>query len=186
MFWQKEYDKLFQYYNDSRNMENETVGLDTFRMEQIISKEGSFQFIMLEIMPGFREAYTQLKAFLEKWKTSFSPFSVREDNDQRDLGQSYYRLFHKFKDKGKLPSRAFFIAFGIQAGMKKDEMNQMLSLAKMQPLYARDFVDARLIYYLSQEKMSIEGLADDLTQDMDDYKEYPMMETDMKAILKYL
>lgn len=186
MFWQKEYNKLFKRYNEVLNIEHAGACLDTIFMEEMISKEESFQSIMLEIMPGFREAYKQLKMFLEKWRTSFSPFSVREDNEQRDLGQAYYRLFHKFEDKGKLPSRAFFIAFGIQAGMKKNEINQMLSLAKMQPLYARDFVDARLIYYLSQDKFSIEGLADDLTKDIDDYKDYPVIETDMKAILKYL
>lgn len=184
--WQKAYDNLFQTYCQISDIENEDATLNTFMVENAISKDGSFEEIMLEIIPGFHESYRELKTFLEKWKKSIYPDSVLEENENRDLGQAYYRVFYKFEKKGKLPSRAFFIAFGIHAGMKKKEIDQMLSLAKMQPLYARDFVDARLIYYLSQKKYSIESLADDLTQDIDAYEEIPLIRTDMKAILKYL
>lgn len=67
---------------------------------------------------------------------------------EKNLDQSFEKMLSDLKKHGIVPRREQLIALGIHLNMVATDINNMLSLAQMQELYAKDKVESLLLYLL--------------------------------------
>ena len=63
---------------------------------------------------------------------------------------AYYRRIQKLKTERKVPERIFLIALGIHMKMSAGEINNLLELAGMAPLCAKDRLEGAIAFYLAE------------------------------------
>ena len=98
--------------------------------------------------------------------------------------RSYYRRLEALRNEFEIPSRAFLIALGIHLEMNVMEIDRMLDLAGMAPLYSKDTVEGRLRFYLEMYQIENPELFADGAMDLrlGSYKEQDI--TLVKCIYK--
>ena len=71
----------------------------------------------------------------------------QQDSDFREI---YYKNIRKIRDSHEIPSRSFLISLGVRLNMDVSQINEMLHLAGMGPLYANDRIEAAVVYVLEE------------------------------------
>lgn len=142
--YKKKYQKLCKEYIEKPLSQGTEVIL-----EKIVAMD-HFEQLMGEIIPEMTAGYRRLIAYIEEM-TEKSGLSVASFCYQGDPGarrQMYYRELRKLKNDCEVPSRMFLIALGIHLGLTVPGINHMLQEAGMIPLYSKNSLESRLIFYL--------------------------------------
>ena len=115
-----------------------------------LKNQEDFDSTMREIIPSVVDGYSKLIRFIEqqmeKNGNSISEFDFQ--NDKEKISQIYYREIRNIKNKQKIPTRIFLISLGIHMNLPVDKINELLDYAGMMPLYSKDVLESRLIFYL--------------------------------------
>ena len=170
---QYSYDKLSQWFEkykeicaghivDNKNYDSEkykTIGVVKTLNE--IKADHDFEKFIYEHKDIFLTTNSQLLLFLEQ----FINMRIMDLNRETDaegknkyswhkiviesgLDQSFDKMVSELRKKGIVPRRSQLIALGIHLNMVEADINNMLRLAHMPELYARDKVEALLLYIL--------------------------------------
>lgn len=141
------FDKLYEAYVQGKVQE------DSFETRIVLMKlknQEDFDSTMREIIPSVVDGYSKLIRFIEqqmeKNGNSISEFDFQ--NDKEKISQIYYREIRNIKNKQKIPTRIFLISLGIHMNLPVDKINELLDYAGMMPLYSKDVLESRLIFYL--------------------------------------
>lgn len=127
----------------------------------------SFQELVENNLDSIKEGYENLKTYLnsEESKGIFLnvnqlfPYSM-SDPFNANINRDYYRNITTKVNQDIVPNRTDLLAYAIECGADLNAINQLLSWAQMAPLYARDPVEALIIYLLEH------GAADHLKEEM--------------------
>lgn len=144
-----------KYYRKSR-----TIGI--FNDIISIRNDEDFERFILENKEIFLSSYSSLITFIDDFirirKNDFedqfdtSPnrerFSWHKIITERGFDTALEKSLSELRQKGILPKRKVLIAIGINLNMSMTDINKMLSLANMQPLYAKDKAESLLMYIL--------------------------------------
>lgn len=134
------------------------------------SADGDFRQFMLERLPIFAMGNTALLDYVESLFVQtlecqsgrMLPSELENCRSNRKLTANYlfredptflnkyYKRRHKMKKYHKLPSRLFLIALGLRLALPMEEINKLLALAGMSPLYAKDRLEGTVIFYLNK------------------------------------
>lgn len=162
-------DMWFNKYHDIRGAhtidtnylrQNRTIGI----YNDIISiqNDEAFEKFILDNRAVFLSTYSSLITFID----DFIRIRISEKEDaldesgnrdklswhriinERGVDKALEKSLSELRQKGILPKRKILIAMGINLNMVEPDINKMLSLANMQPLYAKDKAEALLMYVL--------------------------------------
>jgi len=130
-------------YDTQSAREIETGTVDD-RMQQVSSLE-ELQSLFETQKAAFEKKNLRLLRYLDDWlaKTGQTVASVASG----EFGP-LNKQFSEIRNKGKLPNRDDMILFGVLAGMTKDDINNLLSSAGMDGLFAKNIAEAFLLYHL--------------------------------------
>ncbi|MBE6901205.1 MAG: hypothetical protein E7478_01895 [Ruminococcaceae bacterium] len=124
-----------------------------------IREDSEFEQYILDNKDIFLSTYSALTIFID----DFIRIRINERKDRFDdadrvswhtivkekkLDASFEKMLSALRTQGILPKRKQLIALGIHLNMVSSDINKMLELANMQPLYARDKAEALLMYIL--------------------------------------
>jgi len=145
-YWEK-YENLYEeYLVECRKSDS---WLDTKMAFQELMADSAFDEAMRKVIPGFDHGYEKLISFIDAHMTKRG-FTVADFDFQGDkkTAQVYYRELKKLKKSRQVPTRVFLIALGLHMLLTVDEINEMLEYAGMLPLYSKDVLESRVIFYL--------------------------------------
>ena len=74
---------------------------------------------------------------------------------------AYYRKIRKLETQQIMPDRAFLLALGMRMSMNAEQINHMLSLARMSPLCAKDPLEGALVFILENLYCTFPSCFDD-------------------------
>lgn len=99
-------------------------------------------------MHEFNNAYWRLEEFIDRKFRGFriSPNQMWENHEK--FRSVYYDRMHALREDRKVPDRMFLVALGIHLELDHEDIDKMLKLAGMAPLYARDRLEASVIHIL--------------------------------------
>ncbi|MBR7148262.1 MAG: hypothetical protein IKD13_05475 [Firmicutes bacterium] len=136
---------------------------------------------------------SQLLSFL----TEFINVRRTERSRQEDGPVSFHRLAESWgedgelekvmsclKNHGMVPRRDQLITLGLRLGMNLSELNQILSYAGMEGLYARDKLECVLIYALQNLELRYPGIARENAFLMQDLARDPQLRNRCKALVE--
>lgn len=146
------FEQYFQRFQclQSNIMPKERKSLKTQYLKSEIILNADFDDAMMKVIPGMTKGYQQLIAYINKaLKRSELSIATLEyvgiGNSQR---QKYYRALDGLRHEYIVPSRGFLMALGIHLGLEIEEIDHMLQLAGMRPVYSKEHAESRLRYYL--------------------------------------
>lgn len=141
------YDKLYETYMHGTVQEN---SLKTQMALITLKDQEDFDNAMRAIIPSVADGYGKLICFIdqEMKKNGISISEFDFQNNKEQVSQIYYREMRNIKNKKKIPSRIFLISLGIHMNLPVDKINQLLDYAGMMPLYSKDVLESRLLFYL--------------------------------------
>ena len=145
--YQKRYQDLYKAYQKRNDIQ---APLETQIALWKLKDTVEFDQAMKEIIPSITDGYRKLIDFIEqqmrKTDTCISKFDFQ--NDKNSVSQIYYREIKNIREEQKIPSRIFLIALGIHMNLNVEKINELLDYAGMMPLYSKDILECRLIFYL--------------------------------------
>ena len=106
-----------------------------------------FREMVRQNLPDYIHAYHRLMDYLDKRMLMFPSANVMFA-DNKSFKNTYYEKMRELRNEHKLPSRNFLIALGLRLAMTKKELNEMLDLASMGSLYAKDRLESAIIFLL--------------------------------------
>lgn len=126
-----------------------------------ITDDKDFEEFILNNKVIFLSPYNKLYEFIDDF-INIRRSELEDENDdnkkykyswhrmlkEKHLDQSFEKMLSNLKNHGIVPKREQLIALGIHLNMVASDINNMLSLAKMQALYAKDKVESLLLYLL--------------------------------------
>lgn len=166
-----QYDALKYWFNkfedirstrlvDSKfNLQTMTVGV--YNSIISIDRDGDFEKYIYDNKDIFFSTYSELVEFIDEF-IKIRKSELEDENDdnpenkyswhriakERNLDQSFEKMLSELRNHGIVPKREKLIALGIHLNMVASDINNMLSLAHMKELYARDKVESMLLYLL--------------------------------------
>ena len=159
---------------DQARMDTQVLHRDIIELAEqdptAAATDEDFRQLMLERIPIFAMGNTALLDYiegrfvrtLECQRGRMLPSEMENCRSNRKLTANYlfredatflnmyYKRRHKMKKYHKLPSRLFLIALGLRLALPLEEINRLLSLAGMSPLYAKDRLEGTIIFYVNK------------------------------------
>lgn len=141
------------------NLQTMTVGV--YNSIIGIEQDADFEKYIYDNKDIFFSTYSELVEFIDEFirirKSELE--DVNDDNPEnkyswhriakeKNLDQSFEKMLSELRNHGIVPKREKLIALGIHLNMVSSDINNMLSLAHMKELYARDKVESLLLYIL--------------------------------------
>lgn len=137
--------------------------LDTFTINKklidIINEEDFYKHIVSHL-DEFHAANANLYDFIEEYMIE-NDFTMHTVSTYEGLNPNYNTRYSHIKQTCECPSRNDLIALGIALRMSVDELNHMLALAHMEPLYPKDRVEAAIIFVLFDIKRNFPDIFND-------------------------
>lgn len=138
-----------------------------------------FRQMVRNQIPDYQAAYENLMRFLEQQMESArnaygSPNEMFADNAY--FKSNYYGKMRELHRDRILPSRTFLIVLGIRLNMDADAIDQLLDMAGMGPLCAKDQVEGAMVFYLEELYCSCPSVFFQYTQNANDFKYYELRE----------
>ena len=98
----------------------------------------------------YGNGYWRLEEFIDRKFEAFrtSPNQMWENHTK--FKSAYYDRMQALREDRKLPERMFLVALGIHLELDKEDINKMLELAGMAPLYAKDRLEGAVIFLLEE------------------------------------
>lgn len=129
-----------------------------------------FRELLRRNLPAYRDGYQKLIDYIEGQfvrlcdgqagrLTQEEKDELRENlkvtpramfQDSKHYLVTYYNRMRKLKNNHVVPERSFLISLGIRLAMSTEQINEMLELAGMAPLCAKDRLESALIFYLEE------------------------------------
>ena len=110
----------------------------------------------------FFNTFSKLINFIDE-KNNGNAYMLKERTDEQsnvtfhkfieinDINPIFETALSKLRVHNILPSRNLLIALGVHMNLSVEDINKMLSLAKMNPLYAKDKLDCLIMFLLAKE-----------------------------------
>lgn len=119
---------------------------------QLLNTEDEFEQFLLENRENFLVSYKKLVDFLETYLTSERAINRCDSNHYllqlKQLHSGYEKMISKLRHYGEVPNRKKLITLGISLNLTLEEMNRMLAYAGMEPLCAKDKMEAVIMFTL--------------------------------------
>lgn len=220
----------YEYYNDLKRkclMELKNIQvrrkkavkeeLNTqYFFDELLSKktQEDFEEFIISNADIFETSYRKLIQYLDMFILSKSG-NVHEFVRNKELNPTFEKLLSLLRKKREVPNRTKLIALGIHLNMSLEQLNEMLSLAYMEPVCAKDRVECAIIYAVESAhlnnpelayenaiclknyvqnreiqvrcKQIIQEYMDTITyESIGDFKEYSNMEDEISEYLKWV
>lgn len=144
--------------------ENEVLRIDTVVLEKSIQNEKTledFEKFVIENNTVYQTSFQKLIDFIELF------IKAKEENMHRfsehnELDFSYEKMMSRLKKRKECPDRMMLILLGVHLNMSTEYINNMLSLAYMAPMCAKDNLECIIMYvvesaYLNNPSYTIES-----------------------------
>ena len=161
-----------------------TVELEEYIIN--IRDEETMQRFVREHSGEYRKAYEKLynyiQAFLQLNRVSQvdeTRMSIQELAKQQNWSSSLRHCISEIRSRRWIPMRRKLISLGVHLNMDLEEINQMLSLAQMEPLCAKNPVEAVLIFALEDARLN-DAICCDGTDVLCNYVKSIFMQLDME------
>ena len=121
---------------------------------QEAERDLTYREMVRKHIPEYANAHKKLMAYLERqmnlmFGTDGSANELFRNNAY--FHAQYYDRMKELRREHKLPSRTFLIALALHMNLEADEIDQLLELAGMAPLCAKDRVDSAIVFYLEEQ-----------------------------------
>lgn len=119
----------------------------------VAQEDQVYREMLRQHMPLYATAYDKLMQCLEN---HMEILSSTEGSAHKLFSQNpyfhevYYKKMGELRKERKLPSREFLIAMGIHMNLNPYELDDLLGLAGMGPMCAKDRLEAALVFYLEE------------------------------------
>ncbi len=162
------------------------AGKDTFQIEAgVLSQETQeeFELFVIENRQAFLECFTKLVDYLELFVKAKSD-NIHHFVKTNELDFSYEKMLSALKKRGECPNRMRLILLGVNLNMSLEHINEMLSLAYMKPMCAKDNVECIVMYavesaYLNNPTYDLES-----AMILQYYDRNPRIQENCKRILR--
>ena len=111
--------------------------------------------------PSFADAYRKLYDYILEYMRSNSYdivgnryVSIHSVASESEWSSSLLHCIYDIRNRKWFPLRQKLISLGLHLNMNLQELNEMLSLAKMEPLYSKNPVEATVIFALVEAELN--------------------------------
>lgn len=161
------YQTILQKMRDALNMSSSAEANEAMETEEALflllsleSEQELMRFVE-ENKQTFRTAYYRLYAYIEAFIRANCCDYSGGDNvsvyflaEQQEWNASLRRCVSEIRQKKWFPLRRKIIALGLHLNMDYDQINEMLQLARMEPLCAKNPVECAIIYAIEDAKLN--------------------------------
>ena len=158
------------------NADPAVLGTESFNSKLVeVSNESELEKFIADNIDVFASAYNKLYAYVKMYVSENYPGyagSVNELADAQGWSSSLRQCVSAMRQKKWYPTRNKIISLGLHLNLERDQIDQMLDYAHMEPLCAKNIFESVIIFIL--EDASLNNLLD---QDSEDY--------DPDALCKY-
>ncbi len=151
--------EYFEHYmHDLHDLKRGSAFLDTCVVEGELLKAETVEQLekfITENAEAFSDTYHKLLDFIDSYvamvsvedgKTRTLNAYLSERLENKAIASTFSSMISRLRRHGAVPSRTKLIALGILLGMPPEHLNQMLDMAGMEPLCARDRLESLIIY----------------------------------------
>lgn len=153
------------YQKELKNNRGGTSHRHTFLVKQEIAEsakrsaasaaedDDAFIQMIRSQIPEFQAGYDKLMRYLEQQMEDArleygSPNEMFADNDY--FRSNYYEKMRAFRKNRVLPSRTFLIVLGLRLNMDPKSIDQLLEMAGMGPMCAKDRLEGSVVFFLEE------------------------------------
>ena len=114
------------------------------------SSDAVYRDMVRRHIQEYHNGYWRLVEFIEKKFEAFRTSPNQMWENHKKFKSAYYDRMQALREDRKLPSRMFLVALGVHLEMDMEDINKMLELAGMAPLYAKDRLEGSIIFVLEE------------------------------------
>lgn len=144
---------------------------------KIADEDGFYNFVKSHLNE-FKMAYTKLYKFIEDYMKE-NYFTMSMLTEYEGIHKNFNNKYSTLKKMCECPTRNELIALGIAMCMTVEELNQMLSVAHMEPMCPKDRIEAAIIFVISDIRRNFPDIFNDNSTDTG-------LELNEKEMLNYL
>lgn len=130
-------------------LHNEILSTDT---------RNEFEELVIQNSEAFESSYDKLLNYIDLFITSRND-NIHEFVKYKNLSSVFEKVLSNLKNHGEVPNRTKLIALGIHLNMSLDQLNEMLNLAGMENVCAKDRVECAVIYAVESAYLNNPGFA---------------------------
>ncbi len=166
-------DKINSGYSSSGTRTLETT------LKKVQDEENFYDFVKTNLHE-FKTAYQNLYKHIENYMEE-NDFTMNTVTKYEGLPTNFNVKYSNIKKLCQCPSRNDLIALGIAIRMTVDELNQLLSKARMEPMYPKDRMEAAIIFVISDIKRNFPDIFNDNSTDTG----FGLSDADIQEYLNY-
>ncbi|MCR5324423.1 MAG: hypothetical protein K6E85_14285 [Lachnospiraceae bacterium] len=151
------------------NADPAELGTETFNIKLAeVNNESELEKFIADNIDVFVSAYNKLYAYVKMYVSQNYPGyagSVNELADAQGWSSSLRQCVSAMRQKKWYPTRNKIISLGLHLNLERDQIDQMLDYAHMEPLCAKNIFESVIIFIL--EDASLNNLLDEDSEDYD-------------------